>query len=126
MIMFMKELRDKFIKLALGQRTVPASVVELSNYFRQYGPIHFDYKKTADGIVATSTNFHYGAIVTDAKTEKELDQKIKDAILTSFKESVLLSIQKVAMEVILKLFGQRMRSLLPYQKIYGKTYCIMF
>jgi len=35
-------------------------------------------------IVAVSENFRYGSIVTFAEDEKRLDDKIKDAILTSF------------------------------------------
>jgi hypothetical protein len=37
-----------------------------------------------NSIVAVSNNFRYGSIVTSAATQKELDLKIKDAILTAF------------------------------------------
>ena len=31
-----------------------------------------------------STNFRFGSIITSGKTREELDENIKDAILTSF------------------------------------------
>lgn len=64
---------------------VPNGLYDMSEYFRSYGSIHFDNHTSEDGhIIATSTNFKYGSIITDAAELKELDAKIKDAILTSF------------------------------------------
>lgn len=58
---------------------------ELSEYFRQHGPINFEYhKENDDVVVAVSTNFAYGSIVTSGKDDRDLDKNIKDAILTSF------------------------------------------
>ncbi len=34
--------------------------------------------------VSVSTNFKYGSIIAHGKNDKELDNNIKDAILTSF------------------------------------------
>ena len=63
---------------------VPRELFELAKYFKNYGAIKFDFKKEKDCIVAVSTNFIYGSIVTSGRNEKELDENIKDAILTSF------------------------------------------
>lgn len=63
---------------------MPKGLLELNQYFRNKEPINFEFKRDGDMIVAVSTNFQYGSIVTSGKDEKELDQKIKDAILTAF------------------------------------------
>lgn len=83
---YIKVTRDWLLKLVLGSiSTVPRGLVELNKYFRLFGPINFEYKKEDDNvIVAISTNYKYGTIITSAKNLRELDQKIKDAILTSF------------------------------------------
>lgn len=80
----LKKIKDKFIKFALGSKIVPRGLFELNQYFRVYGPIHFNYEKKDDVIVAISTNFRYGSVITSGKNEEELDKNIKDAILTSF------------------------------------------
>ena len=79
---------------------VPSGLYDLSEYFRLYHSIQFDNHISEDGhIVATSTNFKYGSIITSAADPKELDSKIKDAILTSFEipssHAQEASIQKV-------------------------------
>ena len=80
-----KKLRDQFIKILLGKSSVPRGLVELNQYFRLYGPINFTNEKGEDGsIIAISSDFRYGSIVTSGKTPEELDKNIKDAILTSF------------------------------------------
>ena len=58
--------------------------IELSQYFRLYGPISFSNQTQNGTIIAKSTNFRYGDIITSGKDKNELDQNIKDAILTSF------------------------------------------
>lgn len=79
-----KKTKDNLIKLLLGETSIPRGLLELNQYFRMNDPIHFEYKKSDDGIIAISTNFRHGSIVTSGKDEKELDKNIKDAILTSF------------------------------------------
>lgn len=80
-----KSLRDRLLKVYLTSlKTVPAGLHELDKYFRRNGAINFSYHREDNMIVAVSENFRYGSIVTFGKDEQELDQKIKDAILTSF------------------------------------------
>ena len=72
-------------KWLLGNRIVPKELLELNQYFRLHGAIGFAYTKSDDGhIIAKSTNFRYGSIVTSGKDMNEVDKSIKDAILTSF------------------------------------------
>ena len=72
------------LKLLWGKTSVPRGLYDMSRYFRIHGPINFD-KKAEDGlIIAKSTDFLEGTIVTCGKDEEELDGKIKDAILTAF------------------------------------------
>ncbi|MEK7103492.1 MAG: hypothetical protein AAB870_04060 [Patescibacteria group bacterium] len=63
---------------------VPKSLYELVQYFRREGPINFTYHQEEGVLVAVSTNFRYGSIVTSGKNSSELDTNIKDAILASF------------------------------------------
>ena len=80
-----KKAKDRIIRALLGGNTVPRSVLDLHQYFRQFGPISFRYERAEDGTtIAISNNFRYGSIVTSGKDPKELDKNIKDAILTSF------------------------------------------
>lgn len=79
-----KKTKDQLIKLLFGKSVVPAGLVELHHYFRLYGPINFKSENKDGLIVAVSTNFRYGSIVTSGGDQKELDKNIKDAILTSF------------------------------------------
>lgn len=83
--MFIKRFKDHLIKALLGEKAIPGGLFELSEYFRSYEPISFEFEKTSDGkIIARSTNFRYGSIITVAEDQQELDQHIKDAILTAF------------------------------------------
>jgi len=80
-----KATKDQVIKRLLGKRVVPRELLELNQYFPLHGGITFEYSKGEDGnIIAKSTNFRYGSIVTSGKDMNELDRNIKDAILTSF------------------------------------------
>ena len=80
-----KKIKDYFIKLLLGSKIVPQGLFELSRYCQLFGPIHFKYSKSEDGtIIAVSTDFKLGSVVTSGKNENELDKNIKDAILTFF------------------------------------------
>lgn len=79
-----KVLKDRLVKFLLGQDYVPGSLYDCSEYFRHYSAIKFEYHNEDGLIVAVSTDFKYGSIITSAKNEKELDRNIKDAILTSF------------------------------------------
>lgn len=78
-----KQLKDQFTKMALG-KSVPRGLFESREYFRTFGPIHFQINKEGGFLIAKSTNFHWGTIITYAKNSKELKDKIEDAILTSF------------------------------------------
>lgn len=79
-----KQIKDYVIKLTLGKAIVPRGLYDSSEYFRMYGAIHFKYDMTKDCIIAKSSNFRWGTIITEGKDEKELDENIKDAILTAF------------------------------------------
>ncbi len=80
-----KQTKDQFIKLLLGKASVPSGLADLHHYFRTYEPITFRMEKQEDGsIVAISENFQYGSIITHAQHTNELNDKIKDAILTAF------------------------------------------
>lgn len=69
----------------IGSSSAPQGLVELNHYFRFYGPISFNFEKQKDGsIIALSSNFRYGKIITQASGSDVLDEKIKDAILTAF------------------------------------------
>lgn len=80
-----KVTKDQMFKWLLGKRIVPKELLELNRYFRLHGPINFQYIRSSDGhIVAKSTNFRFGSIITSGSNEVEVDKNIKDAILTSF------------------------------------------
>jgi len=81
---FIKKIQDNVIKLLFGDAVVPRGLNELNQYFRCNDPINFRHKKEGDIIIAISTNFRHGSIVTSGKNLKELEKNIKDAILTSF------------------------------------------
>ena len=71
--------------MLLGQESVPRGLFESQQYFRHYGPIKFQNITTENGtIIAKSTNFRYGSIITEAKNKQTLEPAIIDAILTSF------------------------------------------
>jgi hypothetical protein len=78
-----KVVRDSIRVSLLGKDYKP--LYELSEYFRLHGAISFDNHKGKDGeIVAVSSNFAYGSIITSGKDKYELDKNIRDAILTTF------------------------------------------
>jgi hypothetical protein len=77
--------RDIIISRIFAQSYVPSGLSELNHYFRMYGPITFRHEKQEDGsIIAISNNFRYGSIITRAENAEQLDEKVKDAILTAF------------------------------------------
>src|SRR3990167_9028689 len=80
-----KQTKDKLLRLMLGRDAAPPGLVELNRYFRIYGPIRFQHERQGDGsFVARSEDFRYGSIITHADRFDELDEKVKDAILTAF------------------------------------------
>jgi len=80
-----KVISDWLFKAYLtSHKAVPSGLVDMQRYFRSNDAIKFHYYKEEGVIVAVSENFRYGSIVTFAENEKQLDFKIKDAILTSF------------------------------------------
>ncbi len=72
------------LKIFFGGRTVPRELLDLSDYFRHFGPIRFDYKQEGSVTVAISSNFRHGSIIAHGRNQEELENNIKDAILTSF------------------------------------------
>lgn len=99
---FYKITKDYLLKILGGGKFVPYGLFDASEYFRHNGNIQFDYKKTDSGYVAISSNFRYGSIVTHGNDIEELENNIKDAILTSFdvpsSYSKKLNIHKVSEE----------------------------
>ncbi len=82
---FYKQAKDQLVRLILGREFAPQGLVELNQYFRSFDPIRFRIEQQEDGsFVAISHNFRYGSIITHAATRDQLDEKIKDAILTAF------------------------------------------
>jgi hypothetical protein len=79
-----KQVKDHLIKFLLAGDAIPVELFELAQYFRENQPIEFDIKEEAGEVIAISKNFRFGIIVTSAHSMGELDDKIKDAILTSF------------------------------------------
>ena len=79
-----KVAKDYVVKGILGTAAVPRGLFELNQYFRHYKVINFKKHKEDDLIVAVSSDFQFGSIVTTGADENELDEKIKDAILTAF------------------------------------------
>ena len=80
-----KKIKNQLIKVLLGKTSVPRGLFELNQYFLHNEPINFKQEQGEDGnIIAISSNFRYGSIVTSAKTLEQLDKNIKDAIMTSF------------------------------------------
>lgn len=78
-------MKDTAIKFLIGKSAVPRGLVDLHQYFSHNDPINFRYEESQDGyIVAVSTNFRHGSIITSGKDQDELEKNIKDAILTSF------------------------------------------
>jgi len=80
----LKQTRDHALKLLSGRDFVPRELLELNNYFRLHKTINFKFEKSKEGTVAISTDFVFGTIITSGKDDKELEDNISDAILTSF------------------------------------------
>ena len=78
-----KQAKVLAAKMTSG-RSVPTGLTEMQSYFKNNGPIKFNQHRKNGLIVAISSNFIYGSIVTSGKDTSELDKNIKDAILTSF------------------------------------------
>jgi hypothetical protein len=79
-----KVAKDHAIKLLLGKETVPVGLADLQRYFRIYGEINFTKHREGSVIVAVSSDFNQGSIVTQGRDDDELDENIEDAILTAF------------------------------------------
>lgn len=81
---WIKVIKNNLLKSFWGKEFVPRGLLELHEYFKNYGAIKFQFKQEDGLIIAVSENFQYGSIVTSGKDFEELDRNIKDAILTSF------------------------------------------
>jgi len=80
-----KIIKDYIIKKLRVENSVPRELFELSDYFRRFNSISFEYKKGDGGhLIAISSNFRYGTIVASGKNTEDLEENIKDAILTAF------------------------------------------
>ncbi len=79
-----KILKDAVVRALLGNSSIPKGLFDLSQYSKHYGSIKFNFHKEDGKTVAVSEDFRFGSIVTEAANERELDVKIKDAILTAF------------------------------------------
>lgn len=80
-----KIVKDWLFKAYLdSQHMVPEGLVDLQKYFRQNGPIRFSFHQEEGMLVAVSSNFRFGSIVTSGRDQQELDVNVADAILTSF------------------------------------------
>lgn len=80
-----KLAKDKFVRLLLGKSSVPSGLAELNRYFRLFGPIQFRVEKQGDGsLLVLSENFRFGSIITHATREEDVEERIKDALLTAF------------------------------------------
>jgi len=82
--MFVKEIKDFIVKIVNGRDYVPTGLLELNRYFRYYDPIYFDIIDEGNILIAKSTNFRYGTIITNGRDIQEVDKNIKDAIMSSF------------------------------------------
>lgn len=79
-----KQVKDYLIKILWDGKSVPRELLELNEYFRNYGAIHFEEKEESGEFITISKDFKYGSIITSGKTREELDKNVEDAILTSF------------------------------------------
>ncbi len=79
-----KQFKDYLIKHFWNGKYVPVGLLELDKYFRHNGAINFDFKRENGKIIAISKDFRQGSIITSAVSEEELDENIKDAIMTIF------------------------------------------
>lgn len=79
-----KELKDSIRKAFTPSKYIPEGLLELQRYARNYGAIRFEFLQEDGGVIARSTNFQYGSIVTFAPSQKAIEEKIPDAILTAF------------------------------------------
>jgi len=81
----LKVLKDWIAKQLLGTSTVPRTLSDLNHYFAVNKAINFKFEKLEDGsLLAMSSDFIYGSIVTSGKDKDELEKNIPDAILTAF------------------------------------------
>lgn len=81
---WIKVIKDQAAKALRPADYVPEGLLELVRYSRDYKGISFHFEKVDNAIVARSTDFRFGSIITSGKDAQELDKNIKDAILTAF------------------------------------------
>ncbi len=95
-----KLIKDKSQKAFYSfLHVAPEGLLEWKDYSKVFGGIRFDIRPEDGAWVAVSNNFRLGSIVTSGKSEKELDENIKDAILSAFEiPSVYLKEAGIAKE----------------------------
>lgn len=79
-----KEVKDLFIKIVSRGTSARQQLVEFKEYFTRYKKIDFTIKKGDGQLIAISKNYRNGGIVTAGRDKRELDENIRDAILTVF------------------------------------------
>jgi len=102
----LKVLTDQLAKALFDTKGVlPRELFDLNQYFRHHGPINFSFKREGGFIIAVSTDFRHGSIISSGKNQEELDANVKDAILTAFdvpssyaKEAQIIHVGKEAAE----------------------------
>ena len=79
-----KQAKDYAIKIVTRGKSASRELSELQEYFKAYRTINFKFDKEYGTLIARSTDFKYGSIITFGETQEELEEYIKDAILTAF------------------------------------------
>jgi len=72
----LKVLTDQLAKALFDTKGVlPRELFDLNQYFRHHGPINFSFKREGGFIIAVSTDFRHGSIISSGKNQEELDAK---------------------------------------------------
>lgn len=81
---WIKVIKDRAAKALRPADYVPEGLLDLVRYSRDFQGINFTFENVDGVLVARSTDFRFGSIVTSGKDAEELDENVKDAILTAF------------------------------------------
>ncbi len=80
----MKFIRDKAAKALFSGFYIPEGLLEWKLYSRDFGGINFRIEEKENVFVASSKNFRHGSIITTGESREDLEENIRDAILTAF------------------------------------------